>query len=67
MLAHVFFIPLVSSFALISFICFVFESSGLFTFVFELAHMALVVLHPVSGIIKRSFLLSVSGRNKLGR
>ena len=40
MLAHVFFIPLVSSFALISFICFVFESSGLFTFVFELAHMA---------------------------
>ena len=40
MLAHVFFIPLVSSFVLISFICFVFEPSGLFTFVFELAHMA---------------------------
>ena len=41
MLAHVFFIPLVSSFFLISFICFVFEPSGLFTFVFELAYMAL--------------------------
>ena len=40
MLAHVFFILLVSSFVLISFICFVFEPSGLFTFVFELAHMA---------------------------
>ena len=40
MLVHVFFIPLVSSFVLISFICFVFEPSGLFTFVFELAHMA---------------------------
>ena len=39
MLAHVFFIPLVSSFVLISFICFVFDPSVWFTLVFELARM----------------------------
>ena len=31
--------------------------SGLFIFVFELAHMALNSLHPVSGIIKRPFFI----------
>ena len=39
MLAHVFFIPLVSSFVLVSHETT--SPSGLFTFVFELAHMAL--------------------------
>ena len=61
MLAHVFFIPLVTSFVLISFICFVFEPSGLFTFVFEVAHMAQIVLHPFSGIIKRPFFYLYQG------